>query len=279
MQDALSLAGNIFEFLGDTIELYEKQNLELELCQSLGGTYLLKLKSALCYGLGLYEARTHVILNQLVENLDLPSLCNLQNVEKCATYVFLSFLSRNLRQVLRIGQRIQEQIDSISDFLQQSLIGQVSHSQDSYYLSHQEIIDIATSLSLIEASIGASQALLRGNTELITQARQSFNNAIKYVSQLGNYEQFWIIRTAKEILEKMWLNSPWVRLENVINRRTYLRKLVEDGIVTLWNSQIAALEMRSTLGTLNGGYLDERVKRVIVNMPTSAGKTLLAETA
>ncbi|MDZ8186440.1 MAG: DEAD/DEAH box helicase [Nostoc sp. ChiSLP02] len=279
VQDALSLAGNIFEFLADTIDLYEKQNLELELCQSLGGTYLLKLKSALCYGLGLYEARTHVILNRLVENLDLPSLFNLQNIERWATYLFLSFLSRNLRQVLRIGQHLQEQINSIRDLLQQSLISQNSYSQDFYYLSHQEIIDIATSLSLIEAAIQASQALLRGNSELIAQARQSFDNAIQYVSQLGNYERFWIIRTAKEILERIWINSPWVRLENVINRRTYLRKLVEDGIVTLWNSQIAALEMRSTLGILNGGYLDDRVKRVIINMPTSAGKTLLAELA
>jgi len=54
---------------------------------------------------------------------------------------------------------------------------------------------------------------------------------------------------------------------------------IEDGYVTFWNSQIAALEMRSKLGSLNGGYLDDRIKRVVIHMPTSAGKTLLGELA
>src|SRR5579859_6452729 len=77
----------------------------------------------------------------------------------------------------------------------------------------------------------------------------------------------------------MWGDSPWVRLGPLIPRRAYLKKLVEDGITTLWSSQLAALEMKSKTGPLPGGYLHEQCKRVVIHMPNSAGKTLLAQLA
>src|SRR5262249_12623871 len=89
----------------------------------------------------------------------------------------------------------------------------------------------------------------------------------------------WTIRISHKVILHMWADSPWARLGGLIPRRAYLRKLVEDGIVILWSSQIAALEMQSSRGPLPGGYLNEESKRVIIHMPTSAGKTLLAQLA
>jgi replicative superfamily II helicase len=47
----------------------------------------------------------------------------------------------------------------------------------------------------------------------------------------------------------------------------------------LLDLQIEALEMKSKHGELKGGYLDDKIRRVIINMPTSAGKSLIAELA
>ncbi|MBI1927492.1 DEAD/DEAH box helicase, partial [Candidatus Poribacteria bacterium] len=146
-------------------------------------------------------------------------------------------------------------------------------------LSPRKIADIETSLSLIDASLSGAEAFLQGEPGLIDSAQDNLSQAVKSAYQLGDYELIWIVRTLSKVLKRMWADSPWVRLKGIITRRTYLRKLVEDGIVTLWSSQIAALEMRSRLGVLQGGYLDNRIKRVVIHMPTSAGKTLLAEFA
>lgn len=279
VQDALSLAGTIFEFLGDTVAQYKSHDEEQELRQSLGRSALFYLKSALCYGLGLYETRTYVILKRVLENLPYPNQpMTLDNCQEWADYLIITLLGRSLRQILRSGQFIEAQASTIREQLRRSISLEAFPSQE-VVLSPQSIAKITASLALIDASLYAAKALLQGESSLIEQAQNSLNNAIQSTHQLGDYEGLWILRTSSQVLARMWANSPWARLDGIITRRTYLKKLVEDGIVTLWSSQIAALEMRSKLGTLNGGYLDDQIKRVVIHMPTSAGKTLLAELA
>ncbi len=292
VQDALALAGTIFEYLGDTLALYEQQNSqslepklftatgsynesgfeESELYRRLGRSDLLYLKSALCYGLGLYESRTQVILKRILDKLRVPNQqLTLLNRQIWADYLVCALLGRKLRQILHAEQLIGEQISVIRSRLRRSM--------ESESFSLREVANIETSLSLIEASVLSAKAFLQGDLDLLERALESLTKAINSVHQLGNYELEWILRTSRKVLMRMWADSPWERLSKIIPRRTYLSKLVEDGIVTLWSSQIAALEVRSKLGVLTGGYLDDRIKRVVINMPTSAGKTLLAELA
>ena len=278
VQDALSLAGTIFEFLGDTVAQYENQEQEQELYQNLGRSALLYLKSALCYGLGLYEPRTYVILNRVLKNLNPTLPLTLENLEEWADYLTLGLIGRNLRQILQYGRFLEEQISTIREQLSRSM-PLSNFLTEGEVLSPQRIAKVTASLALIDASLHGTKAFLLGESSLIEQAQNSLNNAIQSTCTLGNHERLWILRASKQVLARMWANSPWVRLDGIITRRNYLRKLVEDGIVTLWSSQIAALEMRSKLGSLNGGYLDEQIKRVVINMPTSAGKSLLAELA
>lgn len=279
VQDALALAGTIFEFLGDTVAFYENQNVDQELIQLLGRSALLYLKAGLCYGLGLYESGTSVILKRILGRLSEPtSPLTLQNLEAWSEYLMLSLLSREVRNILRLGQSIEDQTLAIREQLRRS-VTPASFSGWSAVLSPQGYAKAAASLSLIDASLNAAKGLIRGESALIEQAQRSFFESGLSIQRISDYERLWVIRTSSKLLARIWTNSPWLRLEGIITRRNYLRRLVEDGYVTFWSSQIAALEMRSKLGALHGGYLDARIKRVVIHMPTSAGKTLLAELA
>ncbi len=294
VQDALALAGTIFEFLGDAMTLYEQRNFnnfgtalltakdvleengseELLLPKRLRQSSFHYLKSALCYGLGLYESRTYVILKRVMENLSYPNQpLILGNCQQWADYLVCALLGRDLRKITRSRQFIEDYPSTIRAQIRKNYLEQ---NEDA---SSWKIADVETSLLLIDACLLSADGFFSGEPNLIDRAQDNLSKAVKSAYQVGDYDLVWIIRTLIKVLSKMWNDSPWVRLGDIIHRRMYLKKLVEDGIVTLWSSQIAALEMRSKTGNLSGGYLDDRIKRVVIHMPTSAGKTLLAELA
>jgi len=300
VQDALALAGTIFEFLGDTVFTHEQAlsgdaklglietgsdsdnsipDEIVELHQRIGQSSLLYLKAALCYGLGMYESRTRVILKRLLDKLPYPNQpLTLENSEKWADYLVCALLGRELRQVLRSVAFVRSQAVAIQQRVRQSLSSE--DTLEGYArITLRRAATMRTPLVLADACLLCAEAFLRGNTDTFENAQKQLDTAISSIRLTGDYELEWIIRTLRKVVVRMWADSPWMRLGTVIPRRTYLRKLVEDGIVTLWSSQIAALEMKSKAGPLIGGYLDEQVKRVVIHMPTSAGKTLLAQLA
>lgn len=296
VQDALALAGTIFEFLADMISLYESENLtnlpsdllgtenifvntnheELDQIHfRLGSSGSLYLKSALCYGLGRYESRTRVILDQLLRKVTEPEQpLTLQNCQRWADYLVCGLLGRNMHRISRLKQTVGEQVSSIRLQLRDT----IAHDRKGI-VSPEQMAQIQTAISLIEAVFLATTAFFEGDSGIMERSQTNLTNATKSAHQFGDYKLMWLIRTTSKVLARMWNDSPWVRLDGLITQRNYIKQLVEDGIVTLWSSQIAALEMRSKIGTLKGGYLDDQIRRVIIHMPTSAGKTLLAELA
>src|SRR5712692_8599241 len=283
VQDALALAGTIFEFIGDTMSSLEESTpaseTVVELQQRIGKATFLYLRSALCYGLGLYEARTKVILGRLFDKLSVPEKAlDPSNAKQWEEYLLLALMSRNLRNVSAALPLVSSQSEAIRLELRRSVASEHTLHEMRRW-SPRNLAVLHTSLALIEACMGYAQAFLRGEVHSFQQAQVAFKTAISTVRKTGDYQFEWMIRTFHKVITRMWEDSPWIRLGALIPRRAYLRKLVEDGIVTLWSSQIAALEMQSKTGSLPGGYLNEESKRVIMHMPTSAGKTLLAQLA
>lgn len=301
VQDALSLCGTVYEFLGDIVQWYENQEQEdketphtareqdtLEdenedtnsmhaFRQSVGGSKMVYLKSALCYSLGYYEPRTSVILNRLLTQIGTPpEELSVNNHRWWADFLMCSLLARNLPEISRTRHQTVEQVETIRHTL---LSTTESSSVSRRGLSPHTSNEITTSLSLIEACLASEYAFSTGRSDAIKSAYQHLSHAIMSTYRLYDYERLWILRLLSDVLERMWANSPWQQLGEMIPRRTYLRRLVRDGIVTLWTSQQAALDLRSKIGELQGGYLDDRIQRVVIHMPTSAGKTLLAELA
>jgi hypothetical protein len=299
VQDALSLCGTIYEFLGDILQWYEEQekshtgsshaegeqhtgedessNYVNAFRQSVGGSKMVYLKSALCYSLGYYEPRTSVILQRLLKRLDHPAEeLSIANHRQWADFLICTLLARKLDEISSTREQTAEQVETISQYL---LTAVESSPGSKKTLSQQTINEITISQHLVKTCLVSEQAFTNGSADLMNDAYNHLSRAIMSTNRSYDYELLWILRRLRDVLERMWNNSPWQRLGKIIPRRTYLRTLVRDGIVTLWTSQQAALDMRSRIGELQGGFLDERIRRVVIHMPTSAGKTLLAELA
>lgn len=276
VQDALALAGTIFEYVADIVSLMEKgDNYEHDILDPSERYYL---KSGICYGLGLYESRTQVILARVLGKITRPSeQINISNHAEHASYVLCSLLSRRLNSILMYEKDNNQALESMNSNLRNIVMKDTAHLR----LSRFEILQSNYSISIIWACIYAAHALLNGNNELFQNYSSYMEQAINSVYEIGNFDQAWLTRTVDKLIFTMWETSPWVQLENVIHEKAYLKQLVDDGYATLWSSQIQALKMQRSerFSDLNGGYLDDRLKRIIVNMPTSAGKTLLAELA
>ena len=299
VQDALAVAGIIFEFLGDAVSVQEElfpnrpsshllreEEEEEDVPQGIREVYaqvghpdFLYLKAALCYGLGLYEPRTGVIFRNLIDHLPSPGQpLTFENAEQWSDHLICALLSRDLNQAMKAMPFVKGQIQLLRQQLRHLLVsGNTFGSFER--MSLLKVAGIQTFFLLIEACLSLSEAFLRGNSELFEQAQRHFEAALRSVQRVYNYQLEWIIRVLQTVTKRMWADSPWVRLGNIIPRRRYLRKLVEEGVVTFWSSQIAAFEMTSKLGPLECGYLDDQIKRVVIHMPTSAGKTLLAQLA
>lgn len=281
IQDGLALSGTIFEYLADLVNWFEENpsRLAKRVGAVLENSRSLYLKSGICYGLGLYESRTQVILKRLLGKLTRPEkTLDAKNAPAWSDYLICALMSRSLRQVKESQTYLLGQLEDVRLTLKR----EISYSEDTLVeLSPAYVLRVETALVTIEACLYATDGLLSGEEAFINQALSSFLRAVDIAYHQGQYDQTWLLRSLSRVVKRMWEHSPWTQLGTVLRQPAYLRQLVDDGYVTLWHSQIEALRMRPNpkLGSSHGGYLDERVSRVVVSMPTSAGKTLLAELA
>jgi superfamily II DNA/RNA helicase len=285
VQDALALAGTIFEFLGDLVDSFQEQSVppeELpEIHQRIGKSGLLYLKSALCYGLGIYEARTKVILSRLLDKSGKEYPQNAlapNNAKQWQEYLFLAALSCDFQKISHVTQALRKQSEEIRHQFRQAFNNNRLFEQQGRW-STRDLTTLQTSLSLIESCLLSSEAFLKGNEATFDQALTQIGTALITIRRTGDYDFEWVIRTFRKVISHIWANSPWIRLGPFIPKRSFIRSLIKNGITPLWSSQLAALEMKSKTGSLPGGYLNDHAKRVVLHMPTSAGKTLLAQIA
>jgi hypothetical protein len=141
---------------------------------------------------------------------------------------------------------------------------------------------VAAALSLACAALGrASSYFLDGNAEVLNQAGEDLSIARDALLDLGDVYDTNLIEGLGALFPRLQATSTWTTLSTVLpdsplwNR--YLRALGRGfgksaiearSISELWPSQIAAL---------HGGILDGNSH--VVRMPTSAGKTRIAEIA
>ena len=312
-QDALALAGMLFEFLGNLLQHWETtQNPPNPPCppleggcplgkggasgtkathswKSLGSSDSHYLMAGLCYRLGVYEPCTAVLMGRLVHKLKRSFApdghfvesqpMSDSNVANWATYLTCYLLSGEwvnqedfevwhddrMEELNKLRTRMREGMSSVGQFL------------------NRGITEIALNLHQVEAVLAQMGALYQGDEKEITRACESLMRSVDCARRLGDYESSWRLRSLHEIFQRQWKDSPWTRLKGILpaseKSESYLEALVADGFVSFWTSQIHALQMRANVPDLQGGYLDERIKRVVISLPTSSGKTLLAELA
>jgi replicative superfamily II helicase len=108
--------------------------------------------------------------------------------------------------------------------------------------------------------------------DVLDQLKYHFEHAIKYAEMSGNIELNLILQMLQATFEKMILNSVWMVAKKVNSRVT---KFVD--IITKSNKPIIELLYPQRDAILEKGLLDPAHKAIVVNLPTSSGKTIIAE--
>lgn len=279
--DALTLAGTIFEYLGDfaSIEPGESdERLALrgnDFQTGIPRANNLYLKAALTYSLARLGSRSTVLLDGVLKKLARQPSLTAENTELFANYLGVALISGKIDAV-RFSGITRDDITGVASQLD-------SWAKKAFadgYVSSLEAIAVArSSLFVVEACLRTAFAFVDGDESLLRLGQQNFSQAVAALQAVREAETTWNIRTLARVVRRLWSDSPWMRLRPAINNKAYLRGLVTSGVMSLWPSQIEALEMSADLPGLNAGYLDPRVKRAVISMPTSAGKTLLCELA
>ena len=128
----------------------------------------------------------------------------------------------------------------------------------------------------------AARAFLGGDVDRLTDAGEALQEAEYIYADLGAASEANLSRLLRSLLPVMWQRSTWTYLSDqhpdrplwhrylkLLARGTGKRIITSSSVSELWPSQVTALQ---------AGLLDSRTSKVL-RMPTSAGKTRVAELA
>ena len=272
--EMLSVSALIFEYLGDL----SRASIEL---QNIDNHYIYYLDASLCNSLSTFEANSIAISRKYLQNLDeliesIDSNNGLITQKDCLNIIYI-WLARDMSFLWVQRKKTESAIERTNKYLNEKLleeeITRTHYNEMSYWLK------------LIKAIIDHSRYFQFGKTSYLVTSNGLFENAILSARTLGNPPLVWTTIALIKCAELMTKNSVWKRLGNIFSKR-YIRRLVTSNppVLELWSSQIAALNMDLEMSDgsqiqLENGYLDDRIKRVAIGMPTTSGKTLLAELA
>jgi helicase len=272
----LAISALVFEYLGDIASSQAETNPNLE------ASHLYYLDACICNTLGLFEANTialaqkHLLrqdaLNSALNNPDI-----LVGRDVCQNILY-AWLAREMPFLWvrrrRIDLVIKNTIANLNTKLADGSVSQSIYGEMRYWLALAEGVTLH------------ARFFQFGKDHYLRSANEEFSYAIEQARQLNNPPLLWIAYAVQKCAESMDANSVWKRLIGVCPSR-YLRRLVTSSppVLELWASQISALEataLHPVTGepiALDHGFLDSGVHRLVIGMPTSAGKTLLAELA
>jgi helicase len=268
----VSVAGLIFEYLGDISSADANSNID--------DKQLYYLDACICNSLGLYEANTIALANKFLFKQEIVD-SELRDTDPkiirdvCQQVVF-AWLARDMiflwTRRLKIEKLIKNALVSLDSELTKERVSRVTYREIRYWVL------------IAESIVSHSRFFQFGKTDYLEFSREKFTEAIQQGKRNQNPPLVWIAFSLQTIAEMMSKNSVWQRLSKVCPPR-YLRRLVTSSppVLELWSSQIKALESITKTAdndkpvSLDHGILDPLVRRVVIGMPTSAGKTLLAE--
>ncbi|WKZ45839.1 MAG: DEAD/DEAH box helicase [Anaerolineales bacterium] len=271
----LAVAALIFEYLGDSASQPDESS-------QLDESNIYYLDACICNTLGLFEAnsiaisRRHLLeqdnFNSFVKNLSSSLKPN-----DCLQIIYY-WLAREIPSIWAQRRGLENAIQitqsDLATALEENRMSRYSYGEMMFWLS------------LVQGIVLHSRFFQFGKDEYLNSATRHFSHAINQSRTLNNPPLVWTAFALQKCGEGMSLNSIWRKLSNICPEK-YLRRLVTSSppVLELWSSQIAALEAKldpteiNESETLEGGILDPRINRVAISMPTSAGKTLIAELA
>jgi len=262
VEDGLAVAGTVFEYLGDlATELGSESGLE--------ESSFYYLRASICDSLGAFEANSAILARKLLSILGVadakggsePHLWREQ-----ARRWWIRVLAREFDEIWAARAELGHTADDIAKWIQ----GTVATTDA------PTAVATGVAVELIYAVIAISRAFVLGDGKGYDDCYSRLEGAAQMCQDTGDYESLWEIERLRDVVQKMWRTSVWVQLRGHVPE-AYLSELTRgpNPMFELWSSQLKALRLSGR----SGGYLDPELRRIVLNMPTSAGKTLLAEIA
>lgn len=240
-----------------------------------------KVLAASSYHLGHYSAKSFSLLQDSMNN------DNLSDMEKLLTSLILRDFKELEQNVflwkssgIASDEKLADDLETRLSFLSEQINTQ--NYDEEYGMSSIELplIDIALTDNYYSIIFEFLFALETGNQELIENVNSDIDNCIQITGELNMTPQWWIFRVSKYLLKDLWESSfhkiiPFDTNQNTSSSWTNLRWLF---IASLYNRKKSEIELWPSQ--------IEGAKRVIndndnlvVSLPTSAGKTRIAELA
>jgi helicase len=229
------------------------------------------LHASLCYTLGGLAPNSQVLASKLLDAIpdEVPTLSQVTDFFRAADQAVLLFLRRRLNTALALIDRLLTNVDAIEEI--------AARGVDRDELSDGEIASLAAYLSVLRALQNLGRFLTEGTGDerSLTLVLNRIRDAAGVFTEVRNADAAHKARllhfTARRIHEAAtWRQLRFFRTHE--RQRQYLSQLIvsECPIVELWKSQIDALGQ---------GLLDPVKARMVISMPTGAGKTRIAELA
>lgn len=261
VQDGLAISGLVFELLGRYAESRADVNLQRDCF----------LNAAIANTLSRYEANSAVLARVHFKSDLLPN-SRQDYLTRPAEYgmnIALALLAREFFWIHRNGPVLLGFLD---------LPEEASEALDTIESEYTEetafwMLTCRAAIQFIDFLIGGEERSYRAALATLSSARQ-----IAREHEL--LSEHWLASRLLDCLKRMAERSTWRILRAQGFSEDYISALTRfpwNAVHELWNSQIEALTKVETPDHLEQNILSDEVKRVVVSMPTSAGKTLLAE--
>jgi len=252
--EILSHAAKMFEYTSTYLDLPESYRINL------------RRHAAVCYDVGGYPSNSIVMANKVLEELDsirepmetIPRFLFLVNLLIC------SFLGRKFARIETLYKAI---------ITEKMNVQEVIKSIDEHEEQAKEIVRLMGFLEVSEAIYNFLRFLITGAPLHLEKSSEAIQRSIQIFLDANDSENFALTTLISVIIEEIQKRSVWKSVKDYFKEYPeYLKQLVNSDppIVELWASQIRAIE---------SGLLDKRRKNFVISMPTSAGKTLIAELA
>ncbi|MDI7740567.1 DEAD/DEAH box helicase [Lysinibacillus fusiformis] len=246
---ALEIAGLIYEYLS----VFERNN---NLDKYIHDTRY-NLRAAICYNQSDGEAKSLVVINKLNENLIGYIQSNDKN-KTIDTYI-----------ILLLGLVLERKFKEVINLIHESKIENIYNRLNEYNLSVKYALLPSDSEQNFykffrKSIINLSNYMLNGKRKYLISARKEILFCSNFFKDIRPSMK-WLINRYETVLENMLSNSIW---SNLPFDREYKKVLVNSGIFEVWKTQKEIIKK---------DFLSKNRKTAAISIPTSAGKTLIAE--
>jgi superfamily II DNA/RNA helicase len=259
LQDAVHVSASIFEFLAQQgFSGPGASDSSLLSHRLAAGDLADYMRAMMLYSLGRYESNGAVIGRRLQQAIDVSTASDAlisDQLIASGMRVVTAFVAGQLYDAIRYG----------SEFGATVRQARSEWDADGYPLNEAPFLSIW--LQLTEACITVAISLQNDLDDVFETGRARLRAAAERAMLLRDGFAFWLADRLQLIAEQKKSNSVYQVLRGAGLPERYVEQLVVSGVCEFWTSQREAID---------AGILDVG-KSFTVNLPTGAGKSLLAE--